>query len=973
MNSKNLFSACLLAGLLLALTASPSLALDKIEQKCASKLSGAAGKTATAVAKALSSCRDDVVAGDIIGPCPDAGAQAAIDKAKAKIVSTAEKSCSSKCSISEVECISSATCPPRDGASNTEACTTGAGKGFEASNLGFPGAFCEEIVGGRLESSTDIGSCVASLTGDIGAQIIDAVYGDVDAGSGLTDDAASCLSSTSKAFSKMIGKINKSVGKCAASFNKGKGTIEPSDCLATDAKTLDTVVKTRGKLDKTLAKKCTDGQIATLDLCGQGIGGVLTTAAAGACLEAIALELVDAGDTMVVDRTLASPSLFEAASPPKAVCGDGVINQLPDAFVLIGEECDGASDDLCPGECFPPGDLFECTCSTIKRVRFFADGTTADLDNGWTGASHDGGVADGSGFISTLSDCDCDDMEGQTCVGSTVDSLCNRSGNTQPTCSHDLFGGTRCDDAGNVDGKDEDLDCYICDPYAVNAGDFCSDSRDCDSQCYDSEGSVVGSCDDQADCPEGSRCRGACDQEQTCVKIPLGGPLPLSSAGVPTCLTTVYDTEAFGEQDFVTGEGATFTKQITLVHSGLTVSRPCPVCGGYCVGGRFAGDPCDGTCSISGDRCRFDSECPNGETCTSDSPIDCPGGGTCELELKCFGGPNDGEDCRLYGDTELFGTTSPDCPPDPNANFSGDGLLIEFFPATTEVVELEATIPCTAQGFGLFDCHCPDGGAFPSKPNACNAACDAGPELGQGCANRSGTGDFTRCAAGVNVGQACDEDADCPGSSCSSNPMHCTGDFAFNFESCSSNGDCGSGTCVDACPSGRCVPLCIPDPEDNQDGICASGPTIFNCQGTLDRFRVCAGGFANGSCSATCENSNNPCTGDADCDPGEACTGPCALAGACEAGNDAILGTADDIPGAGICGSRQRSCFLPTIFGEGGDVLNGRGDPTNSDTVTAYCVAPTSSSAINNSVGLGGPSRLRQMGTNLTNGFETLP
>jgi len=45
---------------------------------------------------------------------------------------------------------------------------------------------------------------------------------------------------------------------------------------------------------------------------------------------------------------------------------------------------------------------------------------------------------------------------------------------------------------------------------------------------------------------------------------------------------------------------------------------------------------------------------------------------------------------------------------------------------------LPFTVPCTAPGFELFDCPCPDNGGTLTRPNACAAACDAGAELGQG-------------------------------------------------------------------------------------------------------------------------------------------------------------------------------------------------------------------------------------------------
>jgi len=93
----------------------------------------------------------------------------------------------------------------------------------------------------------------------------------------------------------------------------------------------------------------------------------------------------------------------------------------------------------------------------------------------------------------------------------------------------------------------------------------------------------------------------------------------------------------------------------------------------------------------------------------------------------------------------------------------------------------------------------------------------------------------------------------------------------------------------------------------------------------------------------------------------------------CEAGGDGQLGTFDDLPGAGICIGDNRNCFLDPIQGEGGDIFNGEGGPTNVKSVSIYCVGKTSASAINTSAGLGGAGRLRQKGVNITSGFTSLP
>jgi hypothetical protein len=165
------------------------------------------------------------------------------------------------------------------------------------------------------------------------------------------------------------------------------------------------------------------------------------------------------------------------------------------------------------------------------------------------------------------------------------------------------------------------------------------------------------------------------------------------------------------------------------------------------------------------------------------------------------------------------------------------------------------------------------------------------------------------------------------------------------------------------------VPLCIPD-TDPEDGACAAGPATYHCSGAGHTFRNCSPSQANGACGATCSKTGGACQKVGDCPFGEECDGTCLLAELCEAGVDGILGTSDDIENAGICIADTRDCPIYGI--EGGDTLNGAGDPTNVRSVAAFCLSATGSGSVNQTSGIGGPGRLRQSGINITNGFSTL-
>jgi hypothetical protein len=710
-------------------------ALTKQESKCAKKMPGTALKLASTILKETSKCLDADISGKATGACPNAGNLTKIDKTRAKLLSAIEKNCQSTCSVSGLPCVSDVSCPPLGPPAGREGCDAGVKLNpFDIRNLGFPGALCPLTIGGNVVSTDDVNECVSALTDDVTNAFVAAVYGSITSASGLTSGPAKCLSSISKSASKLGATALKTSNKCRANINKGKLTVAPDNCLTADPKSADKVAKAEAKLAKTIDGKCTDGDIALLDICGNGVAGTADKAEATACLTAQARQLFVASALTYGDRSATVPSLEEAVYPPIARCGDGLVNGLQGQFNQYAEACDRENDAACgAGACLPPGDLFECLCDNKLLSVYQADSALSELDSGWTGASHDSTVGEKGGFVSGLSNCDCTEFDGPTCIGVTVDPVCNTNGVQMPRCSWDPAGVMGCDDHGDGDGVARDDDCYVCDAFSANAGALCgciedvgpngscaNDAGDCNAQCFDAGGTPTGPCTQQSDCGADEVCRGKCDFEASCLRVLLSHPTPSSSSGNPTCLDTEFREDVFGTSNIVTGERETFNLLRTRVYSGISVPQPCPVCGGICVGGTQDAEICEGTCSGGGGACRVDSDCDEeqGETCTTASP-DCPGG-ICELELKCFGGANDGEACRIGSYTPLFGTTSADCPSLPGVNISGDGLVINFAPATSEVTTLEYTLPCTAPGFELYDCPCPDGGipqSAPTKPN----------------------------------------------------------------------------------------------------------------------------------------------------------------------------------------------------------------------------------------------------------------
>lgn len=961
--------------LTLALALPAAAQVTKSEAKCASKLGKGGAKLAKTVIKGHAKCRNGDISGKSVGSCPDAKTAAKIAKASSKLVKGAKKSCISSCSVSnEVSCISDALCPPMAHLSvpTSELCSGYQGSNpFDIGNIGFPGAYCENALGGAMTSAADAGDCVTLLSTSASLAAVDAVYGDLRAMDSIHGAAVKCLSGIGKGFGKIVGTVQKGVGKCRDSINKGKIILNPSACLSSDAKLLAKVAKMETKLASSINSKCTDADILELDLCGQGAGGVADRAAATSCLLEAAREIAASSDNPGL-RSYGSVSLIDAAYPPEAICGDNVVNQAMTAHLLLGEECDGSDDSACPGACFPPGDLWECSCSTIARVRTFKDQSTADSDAGWTGLGQDASIADKAGLILAVSDCDCDQLDGFTCTGNTSDSVCDLVGYQTPHCSWDPMGTTTCDSRGNGNLVNEDGDCRICDVFSVNAGDYCGDEGDCSAQCYASDGSVVGAgCQRQADCAAGSVCRGQCDRSGDCLEASDGGPQPVSQASSAVCAVQRYRGNTTGTVDIVTGSFRQWNDLFSSIHLGYSTTVPCPMCGGFCVGGTMVGEACKGTCSSGGEACRYDSDCSTGESCTAASR-ECPGG-SCNLSNVCRWGPSEGETCKAQYEDQYFGSMSGDCKADVNKNITGLGMVFERW-QTSDAISWKAELPCSAAGYELFDCHCPYGGGVgqPTQPNSCGGACDAGAEFGQGCADANGFGALTVCAAGANVDRACDEDSDCPGSSCSSNPTHCTGtgDPGTERLPCSSDADCGLGSCVDACPAGRCLPLCVATAGDPDEGYCAAGPPVYHCSGGKFAGRGCIP--VGDECNAVCSDTGVACASHYDCAAGASCVGDCDRLKGCEAGFDGVMGTGDDSIGAGRCMAYERECMMDPITAEGGTTLNGLGDSTNFYEVAVSCLPATGNVGVNSGSGMGGPLRNRSRGVRVPN-FTELP
>lgn len=373
----SLVAAC--AAVALASTVAGA-ALSKQEQKCVGKLGKSAIKVATTYAKGAGKCLDADISQKTVGACPDAKTIGSTAKVAGKVISTAEKLCSSTCStLDALSCVSDLQCPPPFGACNAGAKSIP----FSAGNINFPGLYCGTVGVPTISSPTDIGTCTSDLASQSGLDLVATIYGSITSASSITAGAASCLAKISKPTQKLTATVAKAVLKCRDGINKGKLLIEPEACEA-DQKTADKIAKAAAKLTGAIADNCDDPQIQELDLCGNGVGVTASVAEAQTCLVANAKEIANS-NAAPVDRNATAVTIIEAAMPPAAstaTCGDNIVNGIRNDAQPFGEECDGTDDSECPGLCLPPGDLFQCTCSNRPRWRFEADAASTDSDAG---------------------------------------------------------------------------------------------------------------------------------------------------------------------------------------------------------------------------------------------------------------------------------------------------------------------------------------------------------------------------------------------------------------------------------------------------------------------------------------------------------------------------------------------------------------------------------------------------------------
>jgi hypothetical protein len=297
----------------------------------------------------------------------------------------------------------------------------------------------------------------------------------------------------------------------------------------------------------------------------------------------------------------------------------------------------------------------------------------------------------------------------------------------------------------------------------------------------------------------------------------FGPPLALSASGTPTCVVNRFAS------DFTGSTGAIGTYDVTtetraLVHTGLGVARPCPICG----------------------------------------PVGTPLGAT----STCQGGDRDTLACTVNAVHPRFGPSSFDCPPAIATNISGDGLRLALqFKSGTATITAGQPVSKTTCSKGTSS-----GIACTLDAECSGGACAGGPNIREVC-----TTDVD-CPGSTCTPATCDP-------VCASGTCHCSVCSGDDLVGCSTDQECadlGVGTCGMPITTGGGNPSqnectggpseCVADSENPGMGNCDNGPYGSFCDG-----------FEHGSGGGII-----PCASDGDCTlynlfcPGNSC-GTCSL------------------------------------------------------------------------------------------------
>jgi hypothetical protein len=410
-------------------TSTAHASLGKNRYKCQTAIANEAGKYLKGKLKLIQKCKDANLAtpGSCLAPDP-----AALTKLDDKLNSGLAKKCSFDGAADQNLPVIGFPGPCDD--------VSGSGNGFTLGDL----QACiktshDDILTGVCRGGTNLGEpcimladCPDSGPGTFCHGMVGVEY-DATVTGPLTGNTLKCQKEVAKNSAKFVASLMKSVQKCRNALLNCKSQVidgndvdvcklsglTPQSCATNDAKTASAVSKAKTKALEAIAAKCSDLDTTALKLCDPD---KVTGSSAATCEIDIHQDLTDNPDPADVS------DLLDYQYAQRGVCGDGRKN-------LPSEECDGNSDVACPGQFGSAAGFFPCLCQDVPRTRV-VEHANADLDNGWSGQSHDSGIVEGGGYVTDLWDCDGPGGPDVDCVVGPSCNLPQSSVQSRPRLDH---------------------------------------------------------------------------------------------------------------------------------------------------------------------------------------------------------------------------------------------------------------------------------------------------------------------------------------------------------------------------------------------------------------------------------------------------------------------------------------------------------------------------------------------------------
>ena len=382
-----------------------SAAADPVECQRAIVKGGA--QVLQATSKALAKCEGAVVKGALPGPCPDAKAAAAIDKATAKLRAAMDEAC---------------------GGADRVCGGNRIGEDAPAS-LGWS-ASCPNLARGDCANAIthcgDIATCVACTARWAADQTSTLVHDDLALPSSGTLEK--CQLTIGKATLAFLGARSKALQKCRDARIRGKHGDECAPPAIADGKYLDAIAKAEAKKVKAICEAC---------------GGADRTC--------------DTPDDLMPAAIGFPANCPTATIPGGAACG-GTVTDLTDLIACA--DCIASFESVCadrlmlPSLTPYPGECGACLAPTPSgpcptAFEFTAEGPLVDLDTGWKGLAHDAKVPPNGRL--TLAVSGCAGVSQPTCGECTVSGPLENAGGP-------AFDNHRCVDASWIP-CDADADC----------------------------------------------------------------------------------------------------------------------------------------------------------------------------------------------------------------------------------------------------------------------------------------------------------------------------------------------------------------------------------------------------------------------------------------------------------------------------------------------------------------------------------